>query len=123
MILEIKEHKRPDGITVLELIGRLTLGNVLMDAEHKVKSMISAGARKMVMDLTKLSGLDSAGIGFLVYVSGEMERSGGRLCVVGANERVTQIFAITHIDKVVLIEKSRESAIQALLAEGSAAKA
>jgi anti-sigma B factor antagonist len=114
MILEIKEDKRPDGITILELIGRLTLGNVLIEAERKVKAMIQAGARKMILDLTKLAGLDSAGIGFLVYVSGEMERAGGRLCVIGANERVTQIFAITHIDKVVLIAPSRESAIQSL---------
>jgi anti-sigma B factor antagonist len=121
MILELKEEKRPDGITILELIGRLTLGNVLMDAEHKVKAMIQGGARKMILDLNKLSGLDSAGIGFLVYVSGEMERSGGRLCVIGANERVTQIFAITHIDKVVLIEQSRESAIQALSASSASA--
>jgi len=121
MILDIKEEKRPDGITVLELIGRLTLGNVLMEAEHKVKGMIHAGARKMIVDLTKLSGLDSAGIGFLVFVSGEMERASGKICVIGANERVTQIFAITHIDKVVLIEQSKDAAVAAL--NGAAAKA
>lgn len=120
MILDIKEEKRPDGITVLELIGRLTLGNVLMDAEHKVKAMIESGARKMILDLTKLAGLDSAGIGFLVYISGEIERARGKMCVIGANERVTQIFAITHIDKVVLIEQTRDAAVAALTGSGAA---
>ncbi len=119
MILELKEEKRPDGITVLELIGRLTLGNVLTAAEQRVKAMIQGGVRKMILDLSNLAGLDSAGIGFLVYVSGEMERAGGKLCVVGANERVMQIFAITHIDHVVPIEQTRESAAKALLAPGN----
>jgi len=121
MILDIKEEKRPDGITVLNLIGRLTLGNLLMEAEHRVKSSIQGGLRKLILDLTALNGLDSAGIGFLVYCSGELERAGGKMCVVGANERVTQMFAITHLDKVVLIAKNKEEAIQAL--SGSAAQA
>src|SRR5665213_1232958 len=72
----------PDLI-VVELSGHLNLGNELMSLESAVKRLIQDGARKLVMDLTKLDYIDSAGIGMLVGCNGQMVRAGGKMRVAG----------------------------------------
>ena len=73
----------PD-LTVVELTGHLNLGNELMTVENAVKRVIDEGARKLVIDVTKLEYIDSAGIGMLVACNGQIERAGGKMRVAGA---------------------------------------
>jgi anti-sigma B factor antagonist len=120
MILELStRHVEPD-IDVFELRGRLTLGNRLSEIEHSIKSQLQSGCRKLVLDLTGLDFIDSAGLGLLVMCAGTMEQNGGRLCVATANPRILQIFEITHLERVVAVHADAESACQSLHTGGTA---
>jgi hypothetical protein len=60
-------------ITVVELIGRLHLGNSLGFAENALNRLIDGGLRKLVLDLAGLDYIDSAGLGMVIFCSGRME--------------------------------------------------
>ena len=52
--------------------------------------------RKLVLDLTHVEFVDSAGLGIIMHAFGEMEQAGGHLRIAGANEQVRRLFTITH---------------------------
>jgi anti-sigma B factor antagonist len=121
MILDLStQHVDPD-ITVFELRGRLTLGNRLTEIEHTIKNAIQSGCAKLVLDLSRLDFIDSAGVGTLVMCAAAMEQSGGRMCVATGNSRIVHVFEVTHLERVVALHADAESACQSLGASGTAA--
>ncbi len=121
MILELAErHVEPD-LTVFELRGRLALGNRLSEVEHSIRSKLQSGCRKLVLDLSGLEFIDSAGLGLLVMCAGQMEQTGGRMCVATGNPRIIELFEITHLERVVALYADAESACRSLGASGTAA--
>jgi len=107
-------------VTVVEMLGRLNLGNSLTYAENAINRLIDGGTRKLVIDLARLDHIDSSGLGMLIFCSGHMEQSGGRMRVAGANEAVTRVFEIAHAGRVLQFDTDLESACRKLSAEAAA---
>lgn len=103
MILELNTRLMQPDITVFEFVGKLTLGNALLDAERTVQKAIQNGSRKIVLDLSQLSIIDSAGIGLLVFCTSEMEKAHGKLSIAGPNSKVSNIFDVTHLQRVISV--------------------
>ena len=76
-MVETKTQQIGD-VTVVEMAGRLNLGNSLSYAENAVIRLIDGGTRKLVIDLARLDHIDSSGLGMLILCGGRMEQSGGR---------------------------------------------
>src|SRR5579863_265103 len=70
MITETKTHRVDPDITVFAISGRLNLGNQLQTVEQSIRDLIAGGVRKLVIDLSELSSLDSSAIGMLVASGG-----------------------------------------------------
>jgi anti-sigma B factor antagonist len=121
MVLDLStRHIEPD-ITIFELRGRLALGNRLTEIEHSIRTAIQSGCPKLVLDLSQLDFIDSAGIGMLVMCAGAMEHSGGRMCVATRNPRIVHLFEVTHLERVVALYGDAESACRSLGASDTAA--
>lgn len=104
MITEWKaRHVEPD-IAVVEIAGRLNLGNTLQSIESSLKQQIEAGARQLVVDLSALDFIDSSGIGMLVALNGMMEHAGGKVRVAGAKGIVAKSFALVHMERIVPLD-------------------
>jgi len=110
MIIETKSRLVEPDITVFEISGRLNLGNLLQSVESAIRSLIGGGARKVVIDLTGLIGIDSSGIGTLVNCAGEMDQQGGQLRVAGAHGSVAKVFETIHIDRIIPLDADVASA-------------
>lgn len=110
MIIETKTRLVEPDITVFEISGRLNLGNLLQSVESAIRGHIDGGARKMVIDLTGLIGIDSSGIGTLVNCAGEMDQRGGQMRVAGAHGSVAKVFETIHIDRIVPLDTDAASA-------------
>jgi len=110
----------PDLI-VVELSGHLNLGNELMSLESAVKRLIQDGARKLVMDLTKLDYIDSAGIGMLVGCNGQMDRAGGKMRVAGAQGSVAKAFGVVHMDRITSLDADVATALANLTTDSAGA--
>jgi anti-sigma B factor antagonist len=100
----------PD-LTVVELTGHMNLGNELMSLEAAVKRTIQEGARKLVIDVTKLEYIDSAGIGMLVGCNGQMDRAGGKMRVAGADGAVAKAFGVVHMDRIMALDADVDTAV------------
>jgi anti-anti-sigma factor len=87
LVTETKTRRIEPDITVVEIFERLNLGNTLVSIETSIKHLIEAGARKLVIDVTRLNYIDSSGIGMLVSSNGFMEQSGGRMRIAGRARR------------------------------------
>lgn len=116
-----KIRKVEPDLTVVELTGHLNLGNELMSVESAVKRVIDEGARKLVIDVTRLDYIDSAGIGMLVACNGQIDRAGGQMRVAGAQGTVAKAFEVVHMARITSLDTDVDSALRNLSADGAGA--
>ena len=97
---------------VLDLAGELDMytGPKLGAA---VKDATGNGYRKLVLDLTQLSFLDSTGLSLIVEAQRRMAKKQGAVTVVCAADNVRQIFTLTGLDRVLPIVPTRDHAFAA----------
>ena len=110
MVVQFVTRQHEPDVTVMDFTGQLTWGNSLVEAEYAIKDRIRGGSRKLVLDLTNVNFLDSAGVGMLVVCSSVMQQAGGRLVVAGAAGKVKHVLELTRIDKVIGIYPDLPSA-------------
>ena len=113
-MLETEVFRFEPDITGISCAGRFTLGNRLREMEGLVNSLIKDGARKLVIDLTHVEFVDSAGLGVIMHASGEMEHRGGQLRISGAREQVRRLFDITHTGAILALDADLVTSVKKL---------
>jgi len=111
LIAETKTRKLENGITVVEISGRLNLGDSLLGIESGIQRLIETGARKLIVDLSQVNYIDSSGIGILVACAGQLERSSGRMRIVGASGAVANAFDIVHMERITPLDATVGEAV------------
>jgi anti-sigma B factor antagonist len=101
MPLAIQTKQVDPGIVVLEMSGRITMGNDCRQVEWTTKKLLDEKHSKVIFDLSNVTHLDSTGIGIIVTVAGQMREAGGGLRLAGANEHVTQLLKMTNVNQIV----------------------
>ncbi len=114
MMLETEVFKFEPDVTGISCSGRFTLGNRLSELEGMVNSLIAEGVRKLVLDLTDVEFLDSAGLGVIMHISGQIEHKGGRLRIAGASEQAQRLFDITHTGKILGLDPDLVTSVKKL---------
>jgi len=104
LITETKTHRVEPDITIFEISGRLNLGNLLQSAENAIQSLINSGSRKLVIDLSGITAIDSSGIGMLLSCAGQMDQLGGQLRVAGAHHTVAKVLQTVRMDRIVPLD-------------------
>ena len=64
--LEVKQRER-DGIVILDLEGRLVLGEEELALRQRIESLVEGGARQLILNLKGISEIDSTGLGTLEF--------------------------------------------------------
>jgi anti-sigma B factor antagonist len=80
-----------DGVTVLNLSGRLTLGDATTQFRNAVEELIAAGKPNILLDLREVTYLDSSGIGELVAAQTACKRNGGALKLINLGRRTEDL--------------------------------
>jgi len=97
---------------VVALNGRLTLGTLLRTAEGNITDLIDAGVCKLLLDLSGVPYVDSAGLGTLVLLTGTLKSKGGSLRIFAPNPTLTDLFKMTHTDRLLNVYPDRSAAIK-----------
>ena len=121
MTTETKSRQIEPDISVIEISGRLGLGNTLLSIEAAIRKLIDNGVRKIIVDIAGLNYIDSAGIGMLVSCHGHMGHQGGRLRIAGAQGLVRESFDIVHIGLIVPLDPDAIVAAAHFSADGASA--
>jgi anti-anti-sigma factor len=85
------------GVSVLEVHGRLTIGEPSEQLHSALQSVIQAGARKVIVVLNGIPQIDSSGISTLVKISLKLAREGGVLRLVCGPGRVRDALTVTRL--------------------------
>jgi len=101
VILTIERKQIPPDVAVLELTGRIVLGNDSRDVELRIAELLRENAKKIVLDIQRITMLDSTGVGILVMCQGKVAKGGGQLHVAGATGVVEDILQTTNVGKLV----------------------
>jgi anti-sigma B factor antagonist len=105
--LEIEKVDKGPNATVLRLHGPLLLGNFF-----PLQTMVrSDNSNLLIIDVTDMPYIDSAGIGCLVGAHVSRENSGRKLVLVGANDRLLTSLRVTKVEQLFSIAPSMEQAL------------
>jgi anti-sigma B factor antagonist len=108
-----------DGVSVVELDGRIVLGEESNSLRENLISMIAEGKKKIVLNMADIKYIDSAGLGTLVaaHLSAKKQGVSVRLCHLGKKfHEVLQITKLLTVFDVYDTEAAAVSSFQSLLA-------
>ena len=91
------EERAVGDITVLDLKGKMTLGEGDETLKEKVNSLVLQGRRKVILNLADVPYVDSAGLGELVRTYTTISRQDGQLKLLSLTKRITDLLSITKL--------------------------
>jgi anti-sigma B factor antagonist len=94
--MEINERTTGD-IMILDLKGRMTLGEGDELLKDKINSLLLQGHRKLVLNLEHVPYIDSAGLGEIVRTYTTVSRQGGSLKLLNLTKRIEDLLSITKL--------------------------
>ena len=110
------EERRTGDVTILALVGKLTLAEGRDLLKDKVGDVVQAGHNKLLIDLSEVPYVDSAGLGELVRTYTAVNRSGGQLKLLGLAKRIKDVLALTKLLTVFEIFETEEEALDSFSA-------
>jgi anti-anti-sigma factor len=94
--------KRVSGdVTVVDLTGRCTLGEATELLDRELKKLLDGGCRKLLLNLTQLSQIDSTGVSTIVATYVSLRRLKGEVKLLHPTGRVQTVLEITHMLQVI----------------------
>ena len=85
------------AVTVLDLVGKLTIDHDAQRLKDKINSLIQQGRTQIVVNLTDVSYIDSGGLGHLVASYGSVVKTNGGLKLLGVSKRNHDLLSITRL--------------------------
>jgi anti-anti-sigma factor len=107
---EIKARES-GGVTIVDVHGRLTIGEPSEHFHNVLQSVIKNGSRKVVVVLDGAPQIDSSGLSTLVRVSIQLARDGGTLRLVCGPGRVHDALAVTRLLEAIPTFESESAAL------------
>lgn len=108
--LSITERQAGD-VTVLDLSGKITIGEGSVQLREKVRQLLDSGNSKILLNLGDVSYVDSSGIGELVSSYTTVNKSGGQLKLLNLTKKIQDLLAITKLLTVFEISESESDAL------------
>lgn len=121
MALSLTTRNCEPDITVIEISGRVTLGKESGQIETLILKALNEGARKLVLDLSQVTYIDSTGIGIIAYCFGKISQKGAQASIAGAKGLVMEIFKITRLENVIRFFPDTKSACEGFAAASPSA--
>lgn len=103
--------RQRDGVTILDLKGKITIGVGDVALRDSVQEALAAGAQNILVNLKDVSTIDSSGIGELVAAYTTVTNRGGKLRLFGIPPKVSDILQITQLVTVFDILDDEEEAV------------
>lgn len=120
--MEIKIEESVVGhVTILNIIGRLTIDEAAQHLKHDIEDLISRGRLDVVLNLAQVPYIDSGGLGQLVASYGSVKKAGGAMKLVNVNSRNHDLLSITRLVTVFETFDSEAEAVRSFDAVAPAA--
>src|SRR5581483_1612186 len=101
-----------DGVTIVDLSGRITLGEGSVILNETVRELIGKGNKKILLNLGDVNYIDSSGIGELVSAFTTVRNQGGELKLLNLTKKVHDLLQITKLYTVFDVKDDEASAVK-----------
>jgi anti-sigma B factor antagonist len=105
--------RQVDGVTIVDLSGRITLGEGSVVLRDTIKDLLGKGQKKILLNLGDVSYIDSSGIGELVSAFTSVRNQGGELKLLNLTKKVHDLLQITKLYTVFDVKDDEAAAIGA----------
>ena len=110
--LTIKD-RQADDVTILDLSGKITIGEGSVQLREAVRRLLDDGKKKILLNLGDVSYVDSSGIGELVSAYTTVRNQGGELKLLNLTKKVHDLLQITKLYTVFDVKDDEAGAVKA----------
>jgi anti-sigma B factor antagonist len=110
MSLAIEERER-EGVKILDLNGRLTVGPPAGQLREKITGLLAAGCNRIVLNLSQVDYIDSTGLGTLVICFTSLQKAKGNLRLCNLNRRNLELLVLTKLSTVFELYNDEQDAV------------
>src|SRR5262249_24520822 len=104
--------RQVDGVTIVDLSGRITLGEGSIILRDTVRELIGKGNKKILLNLGDVNYIDSSGIGELVSSFTRVRNQGGELKLLSLTKKVHDLLQITKLYTVFDVKDDETAAVK-----------
>jgi anti-sigma B factor antagonist len=105
--------RQVDGVTIVDLSGRITLGEGSVVLRDTVRDLLSKGHKKILLNHGDVNYIDSSGIGELVSAYTTSKNQGGELKLLNLTKKVHDLLQITKLYTVFDVKDDEANAVKA----------
>ena len=106
------ENRQVDGVTVVDLSGRIVLGEATTTLREALQNLVSQGQKKILLNLGDVSYIDSSGLGALVGGYTTLTGQSGQLKLLNLTKKVQDLLQITKLLTVFEVFSDEATAVQ-----------
>ncbi len=103
--------RQVDGVTILDLSGRITLGEGSVTLRDTIRDLLAEGKKSILLNLGDVNYIDSSGIGELVSAFTTVKNQGGSLKLLNLTKKVHDLLQITKLYTVFDVQEDEASAV------------
>ena len=112
--------RKSGSVVIVDLDGQIRIGETNIDQHKTVHELVAAGERKVLLNLARVTHIDSSGLGELVASHATMEKNEGEMKLLSVTERIAELMMITKLLTVFDVFEKEDVAVASF---GSAAGA
>lgn len=116
MNFDIRKRDR-EGITILDLNGRLIVGEPSVRMREVINEEVSQGRARIILNLADVDYIDSTGLGSMVICYTTLQKSGGTLKLLKLNKRNIELLLLTKLSTIFEIFTDEQDAINSFFPE------
>jgi anti-sigma B factor antagonist len=110
MSLEVRERER-EGITILDLNGRLTVGDEASKFRDRMSKLIASGRHNIILNMGQVDYVDSTGLGAMVMCYTTLNRDGGKIKLLNLTRRSIELLVMTKLTTIFEVFNDEQNAI------------
>lgn len=103
--------REKEGVTILDLRGRLTVGGDSTALRERITAMVASGVKNVILNLEKVDYIDSTGLGTMVICFTTFRKAGGALKLVNLDKRAIELLVLTKLATVFEIFTDEQDAV------------
>ena len=104
-------HRNQQGVIILYPEGKITLGDGDQELGEAVRTVLEDGGRRIILNMSKVSYLDSSGVGELVGCYTSIKNKGGELRICGMNSKIFSLIKMTSLHSVFEVKDTEAEAL------------
>lgn len=114
------QNREVGGATVVDVEGKIALGDSNTQLHQSLKQLVADGKRNVILNMAGVTGIDSSGLGSIVAGYSTLQAAGGSLKLMNLSDRVADLMTITKLYTVFDIYENESDAVNSFAQSGAA---